>query len=72
MDQALLFIQELGRGTLLAKCDLKCAYRMVPVHPDDQHLLGISWRGSTYSDTAPPFGLRSAPKVFSAVANTLA
>ena len=44
---------------------------MVPVHPDDRHLLGMRWRGAIYIDTALPFGLRSAPKVFSAVADAL-
>ena len=72
IDQALLFIRQLGRGSQLAKFDLKSAYRMVPIHPDDQQLLGISWQGATYTNTALPFGLRSAPKIFSAVADMLA
>ena len=31
----------LGAGTLLAKIDLQNAYRIVPVHQDDHHLLGL-------------------------------
>ena len=58
-----------GEAPLLSKQDIKSAYRMVPVHHDDRHLLGMRWQGATYIDTALPFGLRSAPKVFSAVAN---
>ena len=54
------------------KMDLKEAYRIVPVHPDDQHLLGISWNGQVYIDRALPFGLRSAPEIFTAVADALA
>ena len=42
---------------------------MVPVHPDDQPLLGIQWRGVTFVDRALPFGLRSAPKIFNSVAD---
>jgi len=53
-------IQTLGRGTRLVKIDLKDAYRMVPVHPDDYHLLGVSWKGHTFVDRALPFGLCSA------------
>ncbi len=45
---------------------------MVPVHSADQHLLGIKWRKATYLDQALPFGLRSAPKLFTAVADGLA
>ena len=56
----------------MAKTDLCSAYRQVPVHRDDQHLLGIEWRGQTYIDKALPFGLRSAPKIFTAVADSLA
>ena len=33
IDDAANFIQVMGRGTLLAKLDLKEAYRAVPVHP---------------------------------------
>ena len=54
------------------KLDIKDAYRLIPVHPDDYHLLGISWRGETYIDRALLFGLRSAPKIFSAVADLVA
>ena len=53
----------------MAKTDLKSAYRHVPVHPDDQHLLGLEWNGTSYLDRALPFGLRSAPKLFTAVAD---
>lgn len=72
LDEAVGIIISLGMGTRLVKIDLKDAYRMVPVHPDDQHLLGISWGGATYVDRCLPFGLRSAPKIFSAVADVLA
>ena len=32
----------LGRGALLAKLDVKQAYKMVPVHPEDRFLLGMN------------------------------
>uniref|UniRef100_A0A1X7UBM2 Reverse transcriptase domain-containing protein n=1 Tax=Amphimedon queenslandica TaxID=400682 RepID=A0A1X7UBM2_AMPQE len=32
-----------GCGALMAKLNLKAAYRMVPVHPEDNPLLGIEW-----------------------------
>ena len=44
---------------------------MVPVHPDDQYLLGVHWESFLYVDKVLPFGLRSAPKIFSAVADAL-
>ena len=39
------------------------------MHKEDQPLLAINWRGTTYIDHALPFGLRSAPKIFTAVAD---
>lgn len=64
-------ILQLGKGTLLAKIDIESAFRNVPVHPDDRHLLGLIWRDQLYIDTCLPFGLRSAPKIFNAVADAL-
>ena len=45
--------------------------RQMPVHPDDRPLLGMRWQGHTYIDATLPFGLRSAPLIFSAVADAL-
>lgn len=71
VDDAVREVLRVGRGAHLAKVDIKQAYRMVPVHPDDQPLLGMMWEGAWYVDTALPFGLRSAPKIFSAIADAL-
>ena len=55
MDKALGLIQALGPGTQLVKMDLKEAYRVIPVHPDDNHLLTITWEGAVYVDHSLPF-----------------
>ena len=72
VDQAVSLCRAHGQGVLMAKLDLKSAYRMIPVHPLDQPLLGIEWQGTVYCDLALPFGLRSAPVIFTAVADGLA
>ena len=64
-------VAALGRGTLLAKVDVKSAYRIVPIHPEDRPLLGMQWNGHLYIDTCLPFGLRSAPRIFTALADML-
>ena len=64
-------LSTMGPGTQMAKVDIELAYRLVPVHPNDHHLLGMEWRGSIYIDTMLPFGLRSAPKIFNAVADAI-
>lgn len=71
IDEAAARIIEMGTGTQLAKLDLQNAYRFVPVHPDDQPLLGVRWQGTVLLDAALPFGLRSAPKIFTAVADAM-
>ena len=50
---------------------MESAYRIFPVHPDDRPLLGMRWKGALYYDKCLPFGLKSALKVFTAVADTL-
>ncbi len=71
VDEVVVRILALGRGALLAKFDLRAAYRNIPIHPDDRWLLGMSWEDNVYVDAALPFGLRSAPIIFSAVADAL-
>ena len=71
LDEVVQQISKAGQGALLAKMDIDSAYRNVPVHPADRPLLGMQWKGSIFFDTRLPFGLRSAPKIFSAVADAL-
>lgn len=58
-----------GRGTLLAKFDVASAYRNVGIHPVDRPLLGMKWREQYFVDLTLPFGLRSAPFIFTAIAD---
>ena len=72
IDDAAKIMCTIGRGARLAKLDIAHAYRNVPIHPQDRPLLGMEWEGGKlYIDTVLPFGLRSAPKVFSALADSL-
>ena len=71
VEEVAVRARRLGTGALLAKLDVRSAYRLVPVHPDDRRLLGIEWEDFHYADGALPFGLRSAPKIFTAVADAL-
>ena len=71
VDVAAQLILQAGQGALLSKVDIKEAYRIIPVHQDDWRLLGMQWDNLFFIDTRLPFGLRSAPKIFSAVADAL-
>ena len=55
----------------LAKTDVESAYHLIPVHPEDRWLQAVEWQGSYYVDPMLPFGLRSAPTIFNAVADAL-
>ena len=61
VDDVVACILKVGKAAVLAEIDVKQAYRIVPVHPDDRLLLGMCWQGSVFIDTKLPFGLRSAP-----------
>lgn len=53
------------------QADLKSAFRMVPVSPDDWNLLSLHWKGKFYMDTCLPFGLRSARHLFNHFAEAI-
>lgn len=44
---------------------------MIPIDPHDHYLLGVCWENCLYVDKRLLFGLRSAPKIFSAVADAI-
>ena len=71
VEDAALLMHSLGPGTLLAKIDIRNAYRIVPVHPSERVYLGLMWENKVYVDCQLPFGLASAPAIFSAVAEGL-
>jgi len=66
LDHLAALVLSLGKGSFLVKADVQEAYCTVPVHPQDQSLLGVQWNGCIYVDRMLPFNLRSAPKIFSA------
>ena len=61
VDDIIAGIMRLGRGSLMAKFDVQNAYRIVPVH--------MKWRGAFYVDMVLPFGVRSAPYIFTCIAD---
>ena len=64
VDNLVSLVLQAGRGVSLVKADVKEACRNIP---EDQCLLGVHWEGVVYVDKVLPFGLRSAPLIFSAI-----
>ncbi len=73
VDEVAQRVLGVGKGALVAKFDLKAAYRNVPVHPDDRELLGMVWKDQLFVDTNPAIWTKVSPeKIFNAVADALA
>ncbi|XP_048578830.1 uncharacterized protein LOC125560693 isoform X2 [Nematostella vectensis] len=71
VDDAISILTSLGKGAFMAKTDLKSAFRLIPIHPNDWNLLGVRWESRYYVDLYLPFGLRSAPFLFNQLSEAL-
>ena len=53
-------INQLGKGCLMYKRDLRAAFRQFGIDPGDYKFTGLSWRGKVFLDTRLAMGLRSS------------
>ena len=60
-----------GPGSLMAKLDLKDAFRHIPIWPEDWHHMGLMWKEKLYYCVVLAFGLCSAPYIFNLFAEAL-
>lgn len=70
-DEIIATVSAMGAGTYIIKRDWASAFRHIPVHPDDQWLLGYQWMGQHFQELFLPFGLRTAPLIFNFFAEAL-
>ena len=64
MDHLPSALELMTEECFLASVDLKDAYYTVPIWENHQKFLSFRWKDQTYRFTVLPFGLSSAPKVF--------
>ena len=64
IDDAVKIIKQLGRGSLLCKCDITDAFKLIPIHPSLWGYYGMKWNGKYYFYTRLVFGSRSSPALF--------
>ena len=64
IDDAVRLISQYHTGAMMAKVDLKSAFRLVPVCRQDWELLSLYWNKQYYVDTCLPFGWMSSPFLF--------
>ena len=60
VDDAIALIKSLGQGCFLAKTDIKSAFRIIPIRPEDYPPLGMTWQGKYCYDRAMPMGCFSS------------
>jgi hypothetical protein len=70
-SEVLSLVQAKGRGCLMAKYDIRNAFRLIRVRVQDQHLLGMLFQGKYYYELCLPFGLKSAPGLFELFATAI-
>ena len=71
-DDAVSIVLHIGPGAVLGKIDIKHAFRICPVDPEQWHLLCFQWLDQFFTDTRLPFGSRSSPFIFNTFAIALA
>lgn len=60
-------IRLLSPGDFLASIDLEDAYLLIPIHLDDRRFLRFRFQNQLFQFTALPFGLASAPYIFTKI-----
>ena len=71
IQDAMELVNKVGQGCYLAKADIKSAFRIVPIHPDNYHLMGSIWKGQYYYDKFLAMGLAESCKIFEIVSDAL-
>lgn len=62
-DRAVAWVRRYGRGSLMAKTDIVAAFRLLPVHLDNLHLLGCFRQGG-YLDRCLTMGCAISCSLF--------
>lgn len=63
-DSVIQMIAKIGQGAFIAKCDIKSAFRLLPICPGDFDLLGFMFDDMYYIDKCLPMGCSVSCKVF--------
>ena len=71
IDRVVYLVQQFGQGSLMAKTDIEDAFRIIPIHPSDYHLLGFTWKGQFFYDKCLPMGASSSCQIFEAFSSAL-
>lgn len=67
LDDWKTIVRLLSPGDFMASVDLQEVYLLVPIHQDDRKFLRFRFQGQLFQFRALPFGLTSAPYIFSKI-----
>jgi ribonuclease HI len=67
MEDIRTAIPLISKNCFLAVLDVKDAYHMIPIHPNDRKFLRFRWNGILYQYTCVPFGLNVAPRLYTKI-----
>ena len=70
-DNVIDIIQRLGKGAIMGKRDIKSAFNLCPVHPDDFNILGIYFDNKYWIQKMLPQGCSISPAIFERFATFL-
>ena len=71
ITRAIKIVKQLGRGCYMAKTDIKSAFRIVPLNPDQYKLMGIKFNGKWYVDLCLAMGASSSCKIFEEISSAM-
>ncbi|XP_047203042.1 uncharacterized protein LOC124856550 [Girardinichthys multiradiatus] len=71
VDHAIAIIKAAVRGAWLAKANATDAFKIMPVHLSQWHLLGVKWDCRFYFAVRLTFGCRSSPSLFNKLSEAL-
>ncbi|XP_055357577.1 uncharacterized protein LOC129602558, partial [Paramacrobiotus metropolitanus] len=65
VDDPVRLVATAGKGVVMAKMDVKSAFRLIPIRRADWNRLGFKICGEYFFDIVLPFGCRSSPYILS-------
>lgn len=72
METVVSVCQAIQPNEWMCSIDLKDAYFHVPIHRENQHYLRFTFQDRVYQFRALPFGLNTAPRVFTSLVRAMA
>ena len=71
LSDAIKLVIEVGKGAYMAKTDIEKAFRILPLQPEQYHLVCYKWNNLYYHDKAMVMGCRSSCSLFEKFSTSL-